>query len=95
VASLRRAFDAGGIRAFWRRWLVMDERLSGPSIDPMRVAYLSAMAGDTARALGLLEREYAERSPALIFIRTDPELATLRTHARFQRIVAEMRFPPP
>ncbi|MBC7670929.1 MAG: protein kinase [Polaromonas sp.] len=91
--SLRRAFAAAGIRAFWRRWLIIDEQRGGSSIDPMRVAALSAMAGDTARALGLLEHAYAERNPALIFLRTDPAFAAIRTHPRFLRILWGMRFP--
>ncbi|MBA3672338.1 MAG: hypothetical protein H0W68_10000 [Gemmatimonadaceae bacterium] len=92
--ALRRAFASGGIRGFWRRWLVMDERLSRPSVDPMRLASLSAMAGDTARALDVLEKEYAARNPALIFVRTSPEFASLHAQPRYRRIVEAMRFPP-
>lgn len=91
--ALRRAFASGGIRGFWRRWLVMDQRHSKPSVDPMRLASISAMAGDTARALDVLEKEYAARNPALIFLRTSPEFAPLRTQPRYRRIVEAMRFP--
>ena len=71
----------------------MDRRQSGPSMDPLRVAALSAMAGDTAEALTWLERAYAERNPGLIFIRTDPAYASLRTNPRYLRVVRAMRFP--
>ncbi|MDQ2664902.1 MAG: serine/threonine-protein kinase [Gemmatimonadota bacterium] len=92
--ALRRAFASGGIRGFWLRWIVMDERLSKPSVDPMRLASLRAMAGDTARALDVLEKAYAARNPALVFIRTSPEFAALRDQRRYRRIVEAMRFPP-
>jgi tetratricopeptide (TPR) repeat protein len=94
VDSLRAAFATGGMHGFWRRWLVMDRRQSGPSIDPLRVAALSAMAGDTARALTALERAYAERNAGLIFLRTEPAFAGLRTHPRYLRVEEAMHFPP-
>jgi TolB-like protein len=72
VDSLRTAFATGGMQGFWRRWLVMDRQQSGASIDPLRVAALSAMAGDTAAALASLERAYSERNMYLIFMRTEP-----------------------
>jgi len=64
-------------------------------MDPLRVAALSALAGDTAQALSWLERAYAERNPGLIFLRADPSYAAIRTHPRYLRIVREMRFPSP
>jgi hypothetical protein len=93
VDSLRVAFETAGMHGFWRRWLAMDRRQSGESIDPLRVAELSAMAGDTAEALTSLERAYAERNPSLIFLRTDPAFAALRTHPRYRRVVDQMEFP--
>jgi serine/threonine-protein kinase len=93
VDSLRAAFATGGMHGFWRRWLVMDRRQSGASIDPLRVAALSAMAGDTAQALAWLERAYAERNPSLIFLRTEPAFAGLRTHPRYLRVEQGMHFP--
>jgi hypothetical protein len=71
----------------------MDQRQSGASIDPLRVAALSAMAGDTAQALTWLERAYAERTAGLIFLRTEPAVAGLRTHPRYLRIEEGIHFP--
>jgi TolB-like protein len=93
VEALRAAFRAGGMRGFWRRWLVMQRRKAGASMDPMHVSMLHALAGDTAQALTWLERAYAERNPSLIFIRTDPAFAGLRTNPRYLRIEQAMRFP--
>jgi serine/threonine-protein kinase len=93
VDSLRDAFAAGGMHAFWRRWLVMDRRQAGATINSLRVAMLSAMAGDTAQALDWLERAYAEREPGLIFLRTEPAFVGLRTHPRYLRVERGRRFP--
>jgi tetratricopeptide (TPR) repeat protein len=93
VEALGAAFRADGMRGFWRRWLVMQRRKAGTSIDPMHVSMLHALAGDTAQALTWLERAYAERNPSLIFIRTDPAFAGLRTDPRYLRIAQAMRFP--
>ena len=93
VDSLRTAFASGGMQGFWRRWLVMDRRQSGGSIDPLRMAALSAMAGDTTAALASLERAYSERNMYLIFMRTEPGLASLRTNPRYLQIERQMHFP--
>jgi tetratricopeptide (TPR) repeat protein len=94
VDSLRAAFASRGMHGFWRRWLVMDRRQAGPSIDVLRVAALSALAGDTVQALDALEQAYAERNPALIFLRVEPAFAGLRTHPRYLRVEQGMHFPP-
>lgn len=94
LSELRRAFAASGMPGFWRRWLDMDLRQSGGAPDPLRVAKLWGLAGDTARSLDWLERAYAERNPALIFLQVDPMFANLRSHPRVERILREMDFPP-
>ena len=71
----------------------MQRRKAGASMDPMHVSMLHALAGDTAQALTWLKRAYAERNPSLIFIRTDPAFAGLRTNPRYLRIEQAMRFP--
>lgn len=93
VDSLRTAFASGGMHAFWRRWLVMDRRQSGASIDPLRVSILSALAGDTAQALSWLERAHAEQNPGLIFMRLETAFAGLRTLPRYKRVEEAMHFP--
>ena len=93
VDSLRTAFASGGMHAFWRRWLVMDRRQSGASIDPLRVSILSALAGDTAQALSWLERAHAEQNPGLIFMRLETAFDGLRTLPRYKRVEQAMHFP--
>ena len=92
-AAMRNGFAKSGMPGLWRSWLDMDLRQFGNGIDPMRAASLWASAGDTTRALDWLERAYAARIPGLIFVRSDPVFAGLRSHPRFLRIISEMKFP--
>jgi TolB-like protein/DNA-binding SARP family transcriptional activator len=93
LSALRRAFAASGMAGFWRSWLDMDLRQSTNAPDPLRMAKLWGLAGDTARSLDWLERAYAERNPALIFLQADPMFANQRTNPRVARILSEMNFP--
>lgn len=92
VEAIRRAYTSSGIAGFWKQWLEMDLRQS-KSPDPVRMTSLHVLTGDTARALDWLERALAERNPALIYLRRDPNFAPLRAQPRFQRVVQAMRFP--
>jgi TolB-like protein/DNA-binding SARP family transcriptional activator len=93
LSALRRAVAASGMAGFWRSWLDMDLRQSTMAPDPLRMAKLWGLAGDTARSLDWLERAYAERNPALIFLQADPVFANQRTNPRVARILSEMNFP--
>ena len=92
MESIRAGYASAGIAGFWRAWLAMDRRQS-PSPDPMRMAALHALSGDNAGALDWLDRAYAERHPALVYLRYDPTLESLRAHPRVGRILSEMKFP--
>ena len=93
-AELRAAYARAGMRGFWRRWLDMDRRLSGPALDPLRAAYLHALAGEDSLALASLERAYAERNPGLIFLGMSRAFESLRANPGFARIVDGLRLPP-
>lgn len=79
---------------FWRSWLAMDLRQSESTPDPLRVASLWALIGDTAQAFHWLDRAYDERNPGLILLRSG-SFENLHSHPRVARILTEMRFPDP
>ena len=93
VDAMRRAFAASGMPGFWREWLKMDLRESGGAPDPLRIALLWAMIGDTAQAVRWLERAYDERNPGLTYLRYFATIGQLGSHPRVARILREMRFP--
>jgi hypothetical protein len=51
------------------------------------------MMGDTAQTLEWLDRAFAERSPALIYLRQDATFTGMSSHPRVARIVQQMKFP--
>jgi tetratricopeptide (TPR) repeat protein len=93
--SMRSAFAASGMPGFWRKWLDMDLRQSGSTPDPLRIATLWALIGDTAQTFHWLERAYAARNPGLIYLRSEPALENLRSHPRVARILSEMKLAAP
>lgn len=90
LETLRSGHASAGMPGFWRAWLAMDLRQSGPSPDPLRIAATWAMIGDTARTFEWLDKAYAERNPGLIYLASDPSFRSVRTHPRFRRILREM-----
>jgi serine/threonine-protein kinase len=62
------------------------------------VAYYKAMIyaglGQSEQALEWLEKAYDERSNLLVYVSLDPILDGLRDHPRFQKVLADMKFPP-
>jgi TolB-like protein/DNA-binding SARP family transcriptional activator len=93
IETMRATHASSGMPGFWKTWLEMDLRQSGPSPDPVRMAHLHLLSGDTARALDWLDRAFDERNPALIYLRRDPVLAGVLAHPRVRRIAREMKFP--
>lgn len=93
IEAMRGAFATAGVPGFWREWLAMDLRQSGSTPDPLRLAILWGLVGDTARTLQWLEQAYHERNPGLIYLRREPALERLSSHPRVARIVREMRLP--
>jgi tetratricopeptide (TPR) repeat protein len=92
--SMRRAHREGGMPGFWRAWREMDSRTALGVTNTLRSAAIWGMIGDTARALDELERAHLERNPGLIYLRTEPAFAGLRSHSRFQSIVRRMNLQP-
>jgi tetratricopeptide (TPR) repeat protein len=62
------------------------------------VAYYKAMIcaglGQKEQALEWLEKAYDERSNLLVYLNSDPIFDGLRSDPRFQKLLANMKFPP-
>jgi TolB-like protein/Tfp pilus assembly protein PilF len=93
LEAMRDGYASSGMTGFWKAWLAMDLRQSGPSPDPVRMAATHLVAGDTALALDWLDRAFDERNPGLIYLHRDPVISGMRAHPRVQRISRAMKFP--
>jgi eukaryotic-like serine/threonine-protein kinase len=60
-------------------------------VSAYHVAVIHVALGDTTAALDWLERALAERSPWIGYLEVDPRVAPLRSHSRFQRLVAKVQ----
>jgi serine/threonine protein kinase/tetratricopeptide (TPR) repeat protein len=58
------------------------------------LATVYAALGDKSRALDALEQAYAEHSFFLDFLKSDPQMDSLRSEPRFQELLRRMNFPP-
>jgi eukaryotic-like serine/threonine-protein kinase len=89
-----RAFALSGKRAQAQR--MFDDLLAlskSSHVSRYSLATIYAAFGENSHALDELEQAYAQRSFFLDFLKSDPELDTLRSEPRFQDLVRRMKFP--
>jgi TolB-like protein/DNA-binding winged helix-turn-helix (wHTH) protein len=69
-----------------------------PNLDhthnPAYTAHIFALLNDEARAVTALEAGYNERDPGILFMRSAPELDSIRSSPRFRDLVRRVGFPP-
>jgi serine/threonine-protein kinase len=94
AAAFKKAYAESGHAAAWRQ--ATDVLLAKYGAEP-GVAYDAAencaIAGDRERAIGLLERAYAEGEPNLVYLRVNPLFEPLRAEPRFQALLKAMGLP--
>ena len=93
VAGLRQAYETGGARAFWTRWLAFEERSSPGTSRELVLAALLARMGETERSVASLERAFAERDPGLVYLAVGPEWEQLRREPRVLALIDRMALP--
>jgi hypothetical protein len=93
TAALHAAFADDGMRGFWRRWLVYEERTSSGPPRALLMGAIFARIGDADRAIEWLERAYDDRDPGMVYLGTNPDWETLRDDPRFIALMQRMRLP--
>lgn len=93
------ALDEAYKRAGYRGWLLKavqlrEQRPSGPAAFG-KSAHLYAMLDDEPHAMSYLERAYDAHRMVVLFIRTAPELDSIRSSPRFHALVRRIGFPQP
>ncbi len=89
VERLRTAGDKGGLRGFYEQKLAMLLE-SAPGTHSAEIAEIYVKLGDAPRALEQLEALYDERWPWILSLKHDPDWDSLRTHPRFERLMARL-----
>jgi tetratricopeptide (TPR) repeat protein len=96
-ATLDEAYKRFGYSGYLRRQVALIEQTPQLQIDRRGyLVHLYALLGDEVHAMTLLERAYAKRqSAAVLFVRTAPELDSIRSSPRFRDLVRRIGFPQP
>jgi tetratricopeptide (TPR) repeat protein len=69
--------------------LVAEDSADGPSTD---AACVFGAIGEHDRALAILDQAIAMKAPKALFLRMDPRFDSLRTDARFARLITRLGF---
>jgi TolB-like protein/Tfp pilus assembly protein PilF len=92
AAALKKAYESGGVRGFWREWLEQLKSRPGQA-EPSEVANIYTELGDRNQAFAWLERAYQERSPALVGLASSPWLDALRSDPRYSDLLRRTGLP--
>src|ERR1700733_1366714 len=90
VTALAEAYKRSGYRGY----LLKQAQIPTQAYNPLYAAHIYALLNDEARAMTALEVGYNERLGGLLFMRTAPELESIRSSPRFRELVRRVAFPP-
>src|SRR6267378_170107 len=62
-------------------------------VSPFYVAVVYAGLGENDKAMDWLEKAYGDHSNAIVFLKVDPQLDTLRSNPRFHELQRKLRLP--
>jgi tetratricopeptide (TPR) repeat protein len=89
VAALDEAYRHAGYTGY-----LLKQAEFARAQNPPYAAHIYALLNDESHAIAALEAGYNERSTGLLFIRTAPELDSIRTSSGFRDLVRRIGFPP-
>ena len=93
VTPLGEAYKRAGYSGWLRKSVQLNEQ-APPELN-MCPVHEYALLNDEAHAMTCLERAYGEHSVSALFIRTAPELDSIRSSPRFRDLVRRFDFPQP
>ena len=94
LAALARTYAVSGRTAEARNLLdQLMQQSKKQYVSPFYVAIVYAGLGENDRALDWLEKAYGDHSNAIIFLKVDPQMDTLRASPRFHELQRKLRLP--
>jgi hypothetical protein len=82
LKALKLAYERRGWKAFWREEIQRNSRA-----DSYFVALAYAKIGDKKQALEVLQRVISRREVRVLWMGSDPQLDSLRSDPRFQKLL--------
>ena len=94
LAALARTYAVSG-RAAEARNLLDQLMLQSKKqyVSPFYVAIIYAGLGENDKAMDWLEKAHGDHSNAIVFLKVDPQLDTLRASPRFHELQRKLRLP--
>ena len=90
VTALGEAYQSSGYKGYLLK-LAESEQVKNPPAS----AHFYALLNDEPRAIGALEAAYNKHMGTILFIRSAPELDSIRSSPRYQDLVRRIGFPQP
>jgi tetratricopeptide (TPR) repeat protein len=88
MSALRQAYDAGGIKGYWLKWLQFrEQRIKLGGINPLNVAQVYALVGDMDNAFEQLQKACDDHSLSVAALRFGPTFEKLRSDQRYSAIL--------
>ena len=94
IAALARTYAVSGRTADARN--LLDQLMMQSKkqyVSPFYVAIVYAGLGENDKAMAWLEKAYGDRSNAIVFLKVDPQLDTLRASPQFHELQRKLRLP--
>ncbi|HZS08201.1 MAG TPA: winged helix-turn-helix domain-containing protein [Blastocatellia bacterium] len=95
LTALRQAYDAGGMKGYWRRWLeLQQERVGRGRLSPFYLAQIHAFLGEKDQAFAYLQKACEDRSIVLPALRSGPNFDDLRADSRYATLLQRIGLTP-
>jgi hypothetical protein len=89
--ALRQAYDADGMKGYWRKWLELQhERIKRGQLSPFYLAQIYAFIGSKDQAFAHLQKAYEDRSLGLAALRYDPSFDGIRADHRYVTLLGRL-----
>jgi DNA-binding winged helix-turn-helix (wHTH) protein/Flp pilus assembly protein TadD len=92
ISALRQAYDAGGVKGYWLKWLQFrEQRIKLGGINPFNVAQVYALVGDMDNAFEQLQKACDDHSLPVAALRFGPTFEKLRSDQRYAAILKRVK----
>ena len=89
VTALGEAYKRSGYKDYLLKQAEFEQ-----AHNPLYAAHIYALLNDEPRAIAALEVAYKKRFGGMLFMRTAPELDSIRSSPRFRDLVRRIGYPP-
>jgi DNA-binding winged helix-turn-helix (wHTH) protein/TolB-like protein/Tfp pilus assembly protein PilF len=95
LPTLRQAYAAAGMQAYWRKWLELQQpRIQRGRLNPFYLAQIYAFLGETEQVFAYLGKAYEDRSVRPAVLQFNPNFDRLRADPRYEELRRRLALTP-